>query len=298
MSMLACRPGEPGLPDCSAWTRMSAAACNVRPSAHERCPLMSRHIRGPLRRGQYLLPGAVVSPQAARLGAGVADALGVSVQFGQLGPAGTALHLVGRDGRVLRNHMGGKSTDRRGRPAEPRYPVRVAIAPPPRAPWSPSTSRRSRGPLSATRATAMRPQKKRSPISRTTTGRLSTRPPRPGTWEPGGNHSPGNRAGRPCRRESGMASRPRTPPPTRSRSSGRAGTSARLRRRRRRDRVRTCREGHGGPFSWVRARRRTRAIPFERRPLRTSGTGPRGRCRQGDQPSPSPLLLPGEVVAA
>jgi len=90
---------------------------------------MSRHIRGPLRRGQYLLPGAVVSPQAARLGAGVADALGVSVQFGQLGPAGTALHLVGRDGRVLRNHMGGKSTDRRGRPAEPRYPVRVAIVP-------------------------------------------------------------------------------------------------------------------------------------------------------------------------
>lgn len=87
----------------------------------------SRHIRDPLRRGQYILPGAaLVSPQAARLGAGVAAALGTSIQFGCTG-AGTALHLADRSGRVLRNHMGGKRADRRGRPLEPRYPIRAAI---------------------------------------------------------------------------------------------------------------------------------------------------------------------------
>lgn len=90
---------------------------------------MSRHIRSPLCRGRHVLPGAVVSLQAARLGAGVAAALGVSVQFQQLDPAGTALHLVGGDGRMLCNHLGGKGTGRRGRPTEPRYPVRVAIVP-------------------------------------------------------------------------------------------------------------------------------------------------------------------------
>lgn len=90
---------------------------------------MSRHIRGPLRRGQYLLPGAVVSPQAARLGAGVAAALDISVQFQRLDPAGTALHLAGRDGRLLCNHLAGRGIDRHGRAAEPRYPIRVAIVP-------------------------------------------------------------------------------------------------------------------------------------------------------------------------
>jgi hypothetical protein len=90
---------------------------------------MSRHIRRPLRRTQFLVPGAVVSPQAARLGAGVAAALGVSIQFQNLRPAGTALHLVGRDGRLLCNYLGAKQTGSRGRPTEPRYPIRVAIVP-------------------------------------------------------------------------------------------------------------------------------------------------------------------------
>lgn len=38
---------------------------------------MSRTIRGPLRRGQYLVPGAVVSWQPAQLDAMAACALGV-----------------------------------------------------------------------------------------------------------------------------------------------------------------------------------------------------------------------------
>jgi histidinol phosphatase-like PHP family hydrolase len=81
---------------------------------------------------------------------------------------------------------------------------------------------------------------------------------------------------------------PRRLPPSRSRRSRRSGTGARLYGAGSRERGASCTEVHGQTAT---APCRLGAIRSGRRPLRTLGTGRRGRCRQAGQSSPSPPLV-------